>query len=151
MKKLKQIKLVKFLCVLLLSFLFGSITNDIERIESITYGTDYCSGKCIGFCRKQKKYNSKYIISTEEYCKQDNKPKIDTTIIDKTRWTNICNYVELDKFLKVPSITGCPGCSDGGIEWIEIVTTKRTHKIKFEYNHFIKEIGGLLVILRNRK
>ena len=123
-----------------------------EEIKQIKYGIDGCSGECSGYCLKEVKYNSKYKIVKEEFCKkniQDN--KVDTIKLTDDRWKNICKYVEIEKFFKVPEITGCPGCSDRTIEWIEITTSKRTRKIKFEYDHYIKEIGGLLVILRNRK
>jgi hypothetical protein len=146
---MKVITLIFFSFYIFTSSTFNKKT---EEIKYITYGTDFCSGKCDGYCLKEKKYNSKYLITKEAYCKNDSqKNKIDTTIMTDKRWTNVCHYVEIEKFFKVPEITGCPGCSDGGIEWIEIVTSKRTRKIKFEYDHYIKEIGGLLVILRNRK
>ncbi len=145
-------KSILFLTSLLIITSFTISKNTTEEIKQINYGVDFCSGKCNGYCKKEKKYNSKYLITKEEYCKKEvQKNKIDTVTMTSEGWKNVCKYVEIEKFFKVAEITGCPGCSDGGIEWIEIVTSKRIRKIKFEYDHNIKEIGGLLVILRNRK
>lgn len=127
-------KSILFLTSLLIITSFTISKNTTEEIKQINYGVDFCSGKCNGYCKKEVQKN-----------------KIDTVTMTSEGWKNVCKYVEIEKFFKVAEITGCPGCSDGGIEWIEIVTSKRIRKIKFEYDHNIKEIGGLLVILRNRK
>ncbi len=149
--KIKNIAL-KFIWLFLTFTIFSSSKESSEKIKTITYGVDFCSGKCDGYCKKQNKYNSKYLVKTEEYCKKDiNKVKVDTLLMDDTKWKNICSYIDIEKFFKIDEISGGPGCSDGGIEWIEIVTTTRRRKIKFEYDYYFKEIGGLLVILRNRK
>ena len=142
--------------ILLLTSIFFILSftisiNNSEEIKQIKYGTDFCSGKCDGYCNKEKIYNSKYLITKESYCRGKQIGKIDTIQMSSSRWTNICKYVDINKFFKLPTITGSGGASDGGVEWVEIVTTKKTHKIKFDYNDNIKEIGALLVILRNRK
>ena len=60
---------------------------------------------------------------------------IDTSAIELTYWKELNKYTDLDYFFELPNKIGCPGCTDGGIEYIEIVTPYKKHLVIFEsYN-----------------
>ncbi|CAF4279798.1 unnamed protein product, partial [Rotaria sordida] len=43
---------------------------------------------------------------------------------------------------------GCPGCADGGIEWIEVNWSKESKRVTFEYEALINGIEELIKYLR---
>ncbi len=106
--------------------------NSIVRIQ---YGTSF--GFCVGYCRK-------WIEAAEggvSYTKtgwQGEVPVSCTAPFPCTvwvaKWSNLTSAIDIDAFFALDEVIGCPDCTDGGAEWVEIETSRgRRHKVTFGY------------------
>jgi len=149
-------KTMKQNIILAIFILFGASTmtcigqNNIYSITFIKHGTSF--GECSGYCYHETKYDSSMITSySKSWGKGPNNKipdKLDTLIIDKNKWNSIIKSINLIEFNKLPTTIGCPDCTDGGAEWIEIGTRDKIYKVEFEYGVDIKAITELLKLLR---
>lgn len=64
--------------------------------------------------------------------------------------TGLTNSVNFDAFLNLPSIIGCPDCTDGGAEWIEISSGGKSHKVTFEYGKAPVELSSLSLFMHSQ-
>jgi hypothetical protein len=49
------------------------------------------------------------------------------------KWADLVSAIDLEAFENLDEVIGCPDCTDGGAEWLEIVTLKGRHKVTYEY------------------
>ena len=52
-------------------------------------------------------------------------------------------------FRNLEEVIGCPDCTDGGVEWIEITTSELSHKVTFEYFNEPEETQNYIDDLRD--
>jgi hypothetical protein len=64
--------------------------------------------------------------------------------------TGLSNSINFDAFLNLPAIIGCPDCTDGGAEWIEIGTRGKSHKVTFEYGKPPIELSSLSLFMHSQ-
>ncbi|MEQ9008910.1 MAG: hypothetical protein RLP12_13560, partial [Ekhidna sp.] len=56
--------------------------------------------------------------------------------------------INVQAFLSLEEIIGCPDCADGGSEWIEITTAQGSKKITYEFRHEPEEVKSFIGELR---
>jgi hypothetical protein len=121
------------------------------KILLIKHGISF--GMCEGYCYNEATYSKSKIIKFSKAWikgKETEQPdKNDTTKITDTIWSELTKSINLKKFYKLPVVIGCPDCTDGGQEWLEIVTNKKTYKVEIEYGAEINELKKIFNILRN--
>lgn len=126
-----------------------SCFQEQERISEIKL--EYHSAMCQGYCNYTFIANKKNI----EIIKTPNKvipsPKLsikkDTVQLKKVEWQQIKQSFVLDSVRALPRINGCPGCDDGAIGSLKVVSEKDTISLKFEGPNppkAIKELTNLL-------
>lgn len=125
-----------------------------NKIVEISYGTSF--GECIKNCRNELKLSfgtSRTLnssspnssLSDEDY----NIPKTYTDVISAEKWEQIISKINVDEFFKLPIIYGCPDCTDGGAEWVEIkLKSGETHKVTYEFMKEPKELKSVVALLR---
>lgn len=146
MKRLKQTIILAIFVFFNTCFLTCIGQTNIDSIIFIKYGTSF--GECGGYCYHETKYNSSMITFYSRSWQAPDKDKFDTLKIDRNRWNKIVRTVNLTEFYNLPKSIGCPDCTDGGAEWIEIGTRTKTYKVEFEYRANIDTIAELLKLLR---
>ncbi|MDA3953513.1 MAG: hypothetical protein PF485_07690 [Bacteroidales bacterium] len=124
------------------------LTYDSE-IVSVAYGTTF--GECIGYCDRTLE-----IIGTDINFKATgltatgDLPEIDISgTISIVDWERLVNSIEFLIFRNMEEVIGCPDCTDGGTEWIEITTDELCHKVIFEFDNEPEEILNYIEELRN--
>ncbi|HBY68257.1 MAG: hypothetical protein CMC07_02675 [Flavobacteriaceae bacterium] len=130
-----KIKYMKPLLILF-TLLYGSISC-LQQQETVTeIKLEYFSAMCKGYCDYTYMINEKFkevtltpgkMIPTPEL-----KVKKDTIEITPEDWQQIRQSFVLDSVRALPKINGCPGCDDGAIGSLQIITNKDTLSIKFE-------------------
>ncbi len=122
--------------------------NLSSEIEYVKYGTSF--GECIGYCANDITINSQEIdFHKNGWDTQGLLPEIsDTENINSTYWTELIEKINIDAFLSLDSIIGCPDCADGGAEWIEIKSKEKTYKVIFEYRNEPDETKDYIGYLR---
>jgi len=87
------------------------------------------------------------------YCKHDISITSDKIVFTKSGWIDSlvsrqCNReislsdfktlteeINVTRFQRLGEVIGCPDCTDGGAEWIRIVTEHSDQKVTFEYGN----------------
>ena len=125
------------LLLLVLTFVISCDDNTTEVINGevvqINYGTSF--GFCFGYCVNE-------ITVTHENITLEKSGWTDSAGLPKITYqeelsaevlNDVFAEVDFDEFLKLDEVIGCPDCSDGGTEWIEITTKDKTHRVSFDY------------------
>ena len=120
-----------------------------DSIYFIKWGTSF--GECSGYCRNEVTINANKIIKVKKSYNIKDSIIYHSTTITKPQWVELKNSFDIKAFFKLPQRIGCPDCSDGGAEWIEIQCSDRIYKVTFEYGANISAIKGLLKIFRQIK
>ncbi|PWA04625.1 hypothetical protein [Flavobacterium psychrotolerans] len=151
-KKYNSLTIPIFFVLNISSWICIGQTN-IDSIKFIKHGTSF--GMCSGYCFNETKFESGLITSySKSWGKGKNNAnpdKTDTLLIDNNKWKVLVENVNLIEFNKLPNTIGCPDCADGGVEWIEIGTSKKKYKVEFEYGKDIEVLNKLLELLRHKK
>lgn len=88
------------------------------EIKHLGYGTSF--GMCAGYCSNEMRLKSGAIIYSRSGWNDEVKPIICTEKLTQLSWDSIKKSVDLNVFLSLSEIIGCPDCADGGSEWLEI-------------------------------
>jgi hypothetical protein len=120
-------------------------TSKNNRIVQINYGVNF--GRCIAYCEQN------YAINARKFIKEE-KAHTDTlrypTIIEqvstrKEFWDSLISLSLTSNFFELPDVIACPGCADGGVEWLEIIKKNgQRKKVKFDY---LADMGALNPLL----
>ena len=126
-----------------------TIVKDSIKIK---YGVS--SGKCHGYCNREIKIISDSLYGAKIWHslnpKNVVKPNLTIkSLIKKETLENIVTSTQLDVFCNLPKKIGCPGCSDGGVEWLEISCKGNSKRVMFDYGTKIKGLNELLSFFRS--
>lgn len=122
--------------IIIFVLLYGSVScfQQQETITEIKLG--YFSAMCQGYCDYTFIVNENFKEITQKPGKAIPSPELkvkkDTIMLSKTDWQQITSSFVLDSVRGLPKINGCPGCDDGSIGSLQIITDKDTLSIKFE-------------------
>jgi hypothetical protein len=126
-----------------------------SAIKSIKHGTSF--GNCHGYCLSETVIaNDKMVITQKAWGRGKDTVsfpnKVETKPITAAEWNRLTQAVDTKNFYKLPATIGCPDCTDGGAEWIEIVQeNKETYKVTFEAGHKVEGLDNLLEVLKGIK
>lgn len=123
--------------------------ENLAGIQEIRYGTSF--GECLGYCRKSISITPSEIEFTKRGWNLDGQLP-DSTFrepLTTAQWNSLVEQIDMDDFLDLDPVIGCPDCADGGAEWIEIVDEEQTYKVTFEYQDAPAEMDPYIDTLRN--
>jgi len=118
-------------------------SNDILFIK---HGTSF--GMCDGYCYNETKFTNDSIIKVVESRDKALPDKYETVKMDKNKWQQMINAIDIKAFYMLPHTMGCPDCTDGGAEWLIIATSKNEWKVEFDYDSSTVTTKKLLSIIR---
>ncbi len=98
----------------------------------INSGESY--GECGGYCVFQmilEDGDVHYTASSWWYAPPVPELCIDDQL-DPDTWQQIVSFIDFENFLTLNDVYGCPDCTDGGAEWIEIAIGDTSHFVLFE-------------------
>ncbi|PVW13577.1 hypothetical protein [Marixanthomonas spongiae] len=128
---------------------YSSCSQKHEVISEIKL--EYTSAMCQGYCDYTFIVNKslKEVIKTPGKLIQSPELSVkkDTIQLKKNEWQQIRQSFALDSLRALPKINGCPGCNDGAIGSLQIITNKDTLSIKFEGPNPPKTIKSLTEII----
>ncbi|CAF1265360.1 unnamed protein product [Rotaria sordida] len=68
-----------------------------------------------------------------------------------SQWEQLVSLLDLETFTALADRIGCPGCADGGIEWIQVDWPDATKRVTFESGQLFKGLEGFVVNLRQMR
>jgi len=145
----------------------------VDSIKTITIG--HFAGECMGYCHGAREYDStELIVSGHLQLIDDNKthklydsifisdaidssgtgiiahPENETIVVKsklrKGTWVRLTNSINIKSFYTLPHTIGCPDCTDGGGEWIEVVCSLSSYKVTFDPMNHCDDVEKLLKI-----
>lgn len=142
----------KLISILTLFFILTACNETEETsdtIDQIKYGTSF--GFCVGYCNQNITLsNSEIIYKKESWTESNDYPTLEETkTINTGDWTSLSNTFNFNTFSQLDETYGCPDCTDGGAEWIEITHEGKVHKITFEYKNEPEVLKKYVSILRS--
>lgn len=121
-----------------------SLSEATPSSDFIKYGMSF--GECSGYCITENTYQELQITSVRKAWRDtvNYPPKITTYRISKTDWNKYYESLDFNAFSKLPKVTGCPDCTDGGAGWIELSKSGNTHKVTFDLQNPPTELESLI-------
>jgi len=143
---LKYIFIILFSSVLTLESCKEKDSCVIAHFTTISYGTSF--GECVGYCIKtiaisdattnfQKTAHNDKSTYPDFDC-DDAFPGFETLKLE----------IDIAAFCAMEPVIGCPDCTDGGAEWVEISNSTHALRVTFEYNNAPEELSLFIENLR---
>ena len=134
-----------------ISLFFFSCQNDYEKVEvnDIAIKTGIFFGMCGGYCKSEVEIVNRDVVFIASSWSNPSYP--DTMLngnISIQEWDSLIASVDMDSFLSLDDIIGCPDCADGGGEWIEITKVDTLKRVTFEYGETVESIQSLIEKVR---
>ena len=134
-----------------LLFLFVACENDYKKVEvnDIAIKTGIFFGMCGGYCKSEVEIVNRDVVFIASSWSNPSYP--DTMLngnISIQEWDSLIASVDMDSFLSLDDIIGCPDCADGGGEWIEITKVDTLKRVTFEYGETVESIQSLIEKVR---
>ncbi|NOZ74919.1 MAG: hypothetical protein GXO90_06010, partial [FCB group bacterium] len=105
--------------------------TDLPR-DVILSGTSF--GECVGYCQRELEITATSIEYTATgWDEEQYPPRIKHEELSSSEWDRYRQGVDLAALQSYPDVIGCPDCTDGGAEWIEVDLNGEHKKITFEY------------------
>jgi hypothetical protein len=110
---------------------------------------------CRGYCQQSINITSnpfQLIASKEPNFVQNGFPVLQRQFsFSSNEWEQLVSLLNSKIFTALDDTIGCPGCADGGIEWIQIDWINGTKRVTFESGRAIKGIEGLIEKLQQMR
>ena len=140
-----------YLLIMPLLFLFVACENDYKKVEvnDIAIKTGIFFGMCGGYCKSEVEIVNRDVVFIASSWSNPSYP--DTMLngnISIQEWDSLIASVDMDSFLSLDDIIGCPDCADGGGEWIEITKVDTLKRVTFEYGETVESIQSLIEKVR---
>ena len=138
----------------LLSLLHAAYGNfEKEDVSSISSGLSF--GRCRGYCQQSVNATNNPVqlsaMKQPNFADLSFPPLRQTFPFSLTQWEELLALVPPKVFSRLGDTIGCPGCADGGIEWIQIDWKDGSKRVTFESERAIKGIEGLIEKLRKMR
>lgn len=121
-----------------------------QSIDQINTGTSF--GECLGYCLSDLQ-----IYSDQMYYRLYGWDASDSVYLpvniqgntDEIIWQSLIDSLDIDLFMNLDNVIGCPDCNDSGSEWFEITIDDMVKKVTIEYGSSIAGLDGFITSLRN--
>ena len=125
-------------------------SEEVRGVSQINSGTSF--GFCIGYCHTELTIQSSELtFSRKSWDRGDSTPpdQLVERTISSSLWRSLVDLVEFEVITQMKDVYGCPDCTDGGSEWIEITHLGVSKRVTFEYNAILEPISVLVDSLRS--
>jgi hypothetical protein len=127
------IKFSTTIIALIVALTSCSSLGEVQEIRQINYGTSF--GECVGYCKRDLNMEKGTLTYKCSGWADTIKTITHTKSLPDSVWNSLRAALNINEFLKLQKVIGCPDCADGGAEWLEIeLNTGTRHKVTFEYN-----------------
>jgi hypothetical protein len=105
-------------------------TNPAQRPKVVRVRMGTYAGMCIGWCDSETTIDSKSIVVVNKSPGDPRRyPELKmTTSITKQDWNDVLDSVDASVLSAMNGRTGCPGCADEQVQWLEVEFSDGTKK-----------------------
>jgi hypothetical protein len=118
------------------------------KIHYIGYGTSF--GECLGYCVHQMKVDDFSVsLKRNGWDEYGLLPEIQCgKRIESYEFISLKDSLDLAVFFNMEETIGCPDCTDGGAEWVEVSYDTLVHRVTFPYMSEPPELAAIVPMLR---
>jgi len=132
--------------------IFSNVVKQEETenpIEKIKFQNSF--GACLGFCTHFIEIeDQRLVFSSTDRLSELEQITCERDLTDE-EWEELQNDIDIDQFLTLDDVFGCPDCADGGASFVEIeLANGETKKVTFEFKNppsIIEEYAEMLQTL----
>ena len=120
--------------------------------EIVEFKTGTSFGECLGYCLSQLTITANdadYFLYGWDEDDPVFQPVAISDTVDSTIWEDLNTHFNLEIFMSLDSIIGCPDCADGGAEWFEIVTIDTIRRVTIEFGDSLDGLNNYIDLLRS--
>ena len=124
--------------------------DEVSDVSVIRSGTSF--GFCVGYCITELTIEPSQLRFSRKSWDRDGTGPPDLLLersISNDIWNRLINLVDFVAIRGMREVYGCPDCTDGGSEWIEVTHSGETKRVTFEYNAILEPITELVDSLRS--
>lgn len=114
---------------------------------TLAWGVSF--GECIGYCWEEVRITRHEARVVMKGWNGTRLP--DRTFegpVDAATWNVLRRLVSSSGMKGLRNVYGCPDCTDGGAEWVELEADGSTKQVKFEYGDPPSELRALVAYVR---
>ena len=128
-------------------------TPQNSTTDKLTIRTGTSFNMCAGYCKNDYVFNGTSVTLAQGSVLPQAQvtPRSCQSTISQAKWTDIKALANLDAFSKVANVLGCPDCTDGGAEYIEIQVDDQKYRVTFPYGKTIPGFETLVDALRTQR
>ena len=121
--------------------------------DKLTIRTGTSFNMCAGYCKNDYVFNGTSVTLAQGSVLPQAQvtPRSCQSTISQAQWNDIKTLANMDAFSKVATVLGCPDCTDGGAEYIEIEVDGQKHRVTFPYGKTIPGFETLVDTLRTQR
>jgi hypothetical protein len=122
----------------------GCTSQTTDPAESAIVVSGLSFPFCAGYCTTELVIDDgelRYTESSRDSTRYP--PRTRTQALSAEEWSRLRQFVDLAALETVVGTHGCPGCADGGIEWLEIRSEERSPRATFEHGQELAPIREL--------
>jgi hypothetical protein len=149
MKSLNILLLTIFSIVLFSNFQCEEDIIILEKgeVTYISYGTSF--GECLGYCVREVVVSGGAFFTKSGWDMDGPLPDSTCEIVFiRDPLPDYLDDIDLDIFLNMDETIGCPDCTDGGAEWLELGFEDGVKRVTFEYMNEPPEFKDIIPSLR---
>ncbi len=120
--------------------------TDALNTETVVVRTGTSFGECLGYCRRELVVERTRLMLTATSNRSGDPDVVAQGLLAPATWASLARH--LDALDRVAPVIGCPDCTDGGAEWIEVERDGAARKVTFECDADVEALRPLLDVLR---
>lgn len=125
---------------------FSCSEDDLRDFNVIKYGTSF--GMCEGYCVTSITIQENSMLYEQSSLNDDVTYPSTECPSNFPQFDDLRSKIDPDIFYDFPATIGCPDCADGGAEWVELQSTKTSHRVTFELGKAPDEFISYIELLR---
>jgi hypothetical protein len=115
--------------------IFNTLLENCNSCEIVKIKYGWSFNMSVGYSRQDVILSSGSVIFTKQGFSGTPPPVTCTSVLSDTEWNALKTGVDITTFFSVPAVIGCPDCSDGGSEWIEMeLNHGEKHRSNWDYS-----------------
>lgn len=149
MKTIKIFLLTVISIILFSNFQCEEIENigQTGQVHFLSYGTSF--GECLGYCNREIVVSGGVVFTKSGWDIGGTLPDSSCEyIFIRDPLPDYLDDIDINTFLAMDEVIGCPDCADGGAEWLELGFENEVKRVTFEYMNEPDEFKAVIPSLR---
>ncbi len=141
-------RMIALLVVAVAGAACDALVGSQDRVTEIGWGSSF--GMCTGYCQQDLVVTPTEVRLTQTSWTPQQFPQLVSTLplTGQSSWPILRAALDSSGFLGLQHTYGCPDCTDGGAEWVEVAYGGLRRRVTFEYGNTPQPLAVTVTYLR---